>query len=449
MRGHLYAVIRGQGGEGKTALAAEFARWLVRSQQMRRAAFVSVETHGHVRAVLDALGRQLVGPKYSVATFPDLEHAILPVERALVEQPTLLVVDNMESVLLPPFLAEDTPEALTEDMRRELDAILELCARLQAKGETRLIFTSREALPAPFEAARNRRELRQLDREDAVKLVERVLNADSIQNPLPLGEGRVRELDAAREEIEQLVDAVHGHARTLALLAPALRARGVAATREALVELMAEMEQCLPGSREHSVFASVELSLQRLSAANRKRARVLGVFHGGVDLDVLGGRGRAGGRAGRDRAGDAESLQPSHAQSRALPLPARADGRGGARGADGSLGRGDVRVCRVPPAAAAPERRTRSDADGAGTAEPLCAARSRAARGGGRGDDCAGYGALQSAAKCRQAAAAGARGAGARRRGGGAGRRLESRAVPGGTDPHRAAACRRKVARGV
>ncbi len=120
-----------------------------------------------------------------------------------------------------------------------------------------------------------------------MKLVERVLNADSIQNPLPLGEGRVRELDAAREEIEQLVDAVHGHARTLALLAPALRARGVAATREALVELMAEMEQCLPGSREHSVFASVELSLQRLSAANRKRARVLGVFHGGVDLDVL------------------------------------------------------------------------------------------------------------------------------------------------------------------
>ncbi|MDS4023021.1 MAG: tetratricopeptide repeat protein, partial [Candidatus Competibacter sp.] len=100
-------------------------------------------------------------------------------------------------------------------------------------------------------------------------------------------EGRVRELDAAREEIEQLVDAVHCHARTLALLAPALRARGVAATRASLVELMAEMEQRFPGSREQSVFASVELSLQRLSAANRERARVLGVFHGGVDLDAL------------------------------------------------------------------------------------------------------------------------------------------------------------------
>ena len=176
-RGARYAVVRGQGGEGKTALAAEFARWLVRSQQMRRAAFVSVETHSHAAAVLDALGRQLVGPDYSVATFDDLEKAILPVERALREQATLLVVDNMESVLLPPFLAEETPAALSEDARRELDAILALCGRLNAAGDTRLIFTSREALPAPFAAERQRRELHRLDREDAVKLVERVLNA--------------------------------------------------------------------------------------------------------------------------------------------------------------------------------------------------------------------------------------------------------------------------------
>ena len=282
-----YAVIRGQGGEGKTVLAAELARWLVRSQQMHRAAFVSVERDSHVAAVLDALGRQLVGPKYSTATFDSLEKAILPVERALAEQATLLVVDNMESVLLPPFLAAETPAALTEEARHELDAILWLCGRLNAKGDTRLVFTSREALPAPFDAQRQRRELGRLDREDAVKLVERVLNADVLEHPLPQGEGRVREADDAREEIEQLVDAVHGHARTLALLAPALRERGVAATRESLVELMAEMEQRFPGSREKSVFASVELSLRRMTAANRERARLLGVFHGGVDLNVL------------------------------------------------------------------------------------------------------------------------------------------------------------------
>jgi len=280
LRHERYAVVRGQGGEGKTTLAAEFARWMVRSHQVSRTLFVSVETHSHVAAVLDAIGRQLV-PGYSVATFGDLEQALLPVERTLREQPTLLVVDNMESILLPPFVAAETPNALTEEARRELASILELCARLNSIADTRLVFTSRESLPAPFDAPRHRRELHQLDREDAVKLVERVLNAEAD------GGAAAMAADAAREEIEQLVDAIHGHARTLALLAPALRSRGVEATRDSLLELMAEMERGFPGSREQSVFASVELSLRRLSPANRDKARVLGIFHGGVDLDLL------------------------------------------------------------------------------------------------------------------------------------------------------------------
>jgi tetratricopeptide (TPR) repeat protein len=272
-----YAVLRGQGGEGKTALAAELARWLVRSQQITRAAFVSVETHSHRAAVLDAIGRQLVGPAYSVATYDSLEKATLPVERALLEQATLLVVDNMESLLLPPYI--DTSAALSEEAGRELAAILQLCARLNGKGDTRLLFTSREALPAPFAAGPQQRDLLRLDPNDAVKLVERALNAADGADGAAL--------DAAREQIEQLVEAVHGHARSLALLAPALRSRGVEATRAALVELMLEMEQRFPGSREQSLFASVELSLRRLSPENRERARVLGVFHGGVDLDAL------------------------------------------------------------------------------------------------------------------------------------------------------------------
>ena len=272
-------MVRGQGGEGKPALAAEFARWMVRSHQLRRAAFVSVEKHSDQLAILDFFGRQLVEAKYSVATFESLEKAILPVERALREQATLLVVDNMESILLPPFLADAAPEALSEDGRRELEAILSLCNQLMKVGETRLIFTSREPLPAPFDGVRNCRELHQLDREDAVKLVERTLNAAG-------GEAGASG-DAAREEIEQLVEAVHCHARTLALLAPALRKSGVAATRNSLVQLMVEMERKFPGNREHSLFASVELSLRRMSEANRDRVKVLGVFHGGVDLDVL------------------------------------------------------------------------------------------------------------------------------------------------------------------
>lgn len=277
LRRERYAVLRGQGGEGKTALAAELARWMVRSQQIRRAAFVSVETHGTARAVLDAIGRQLVS-NYSVATFDSLDQAEQPVARALVEQPTLLVVDNLESILLPPYLAADMPGALSEDATRELEAILALCDRLGTKGETRLLFTSREALPAPFDNEANRRELARLDRDDAVKLVERVVNE---------GAATAGVVDAARAQIEDLVEAVNGHARTLALLAPSLKRSGVAATREVLVDLMVEMERRFPGNREQSLFASVELSLRRLSTENRHRARVLGLFHGGVGLDVL------------------------------------------------------------------------------------------------------------------------------------------------------------------
>ncbi len=277
LRKRRWALIRGQGGEGKTALACELGRWLVRSGQVERAAFCSVESHGLPAAVLDALGRQLVGPQYSAAAYPDQDHACQPIERTLTERPTLLIIDNLESILLPPYQAAWTPAAIVEEGAATAAEILALCTRLLMAGETRIVFTSREALPAPFDRPDNRRELTRLAPEDAVQFVEWVLTL----------EGAGTDADAAREEIEALVEAVHGHARTLALIASSLRALGPARTRDALVDLMAQMEREFPGSREQSVYAGVALSVQRLAPVNQERVRVLGVFHGAVDLDVL------------------------------------------------------------------------------------------------------------------------------------------------------------------
>ena len=195
----------------------------------------------------------------------------------------MLVLDNLESLLLPPWLAETSPPALIDDAARELAEVLALAATLNAVGQTRLLFTSREALPAPFDGTREEIELVRLDREDAVKLVERALAAASGAS----GQATIDAADAQIEAIQALVDAVHGHARTLALLAPALRDKGVDACRESLVELMVEMDRRFPGSREKSLFASVELSLRRMAGANRERVRVLGMFHGGFHLEVL------------------------------------------------------------------------------------------------------------------------------------------------------------------
>src|SRR4029434_3040827 len=97
LRDLTYAVVRGQGGMGKTTLAVELARWLVRTGRFRPAAFVSLETVSDVRRVLDDLSPQVLpeGANWSVAQYADLRQALQPVQRALADHPTLLVLDKI------------------------------------------------------------------------------------------------------------------------------------------------------------------------------------------------------------------------------------------------------------------------------------------------------------------------------------------------------------------
>nr|VFK17503.1 MAG: Tetratricopeptide repeat-containing protein [Candidatus Kentron sp. LFY] len=277
-----YAVIRGQGGEGKTALAAEFARWQIRSQQVRRAIFLSVEglEANLVESVLDALGRQLIKPDFSTQADcgGKIEKAEQEITRALRIEATLLILDNVESILPPPFLVQEITALLREAGEEALVELLALCGRLLQIEGMRLIFTSRETLPEPFDASHNRIELFESHTADAVQLVERVSYIE--------GGGESVE-ETSREEIEELIASVHCHARTLTLISPAIRERGVRATRESLADLMVEMESKFPGQRENSLFASVALSLERMSPKNRERVRALAPFQGYIQLAIL------------------------------------------------------------------------------------------------------------------------------------------------------------------
>jgi tetratricopeptide (TPR) repeat protein len=268
-----YAVIRGSGGMGKTALATELVRWLVRSNRFQRAVFLSVETQNvqDVKGVLDAIGRQLL-PKYTVAQYgDDLVAALLPVERALQDFPTLILFDNMESVI-------PDHEGINPAGAADVTELLALCKKLLRPSEkTRLLFTSRELLPAPFN--QNTVELGRLHKDEAILLVEKVMAKHNWQPP-PSDDARTP------EEIEELVNAVDRHPRALVLLAREVAA-GVRATTQDITGLMAKLEAENPGERENSLYASVELSLRRLPPEVRERVNRLAVVHGGANLFIL------------------------------------------------------------------------------------------------------------------------------------------------------------------
>ncbi|MFZ4677772.1 MAG: CHAT domain-containing protein, partial [Nodosilinea sp.] len=270
-----YAVVRGSGGLGKTALTTELARWLVRSGRFGRAAFVSVESQNvqDVRGVLDAIGRQLV-PNYTVAQYGDDQTAALqPVERALRDYSTVIVLDNMESVL--PDAQGHNPAGVAD-----VTQLLALCEKLLAADRRcRLLFTSREPLPAPFAKPKCTVELGRLSEAEAVQLVEQVM-AQHGWEPPPSDNA------TTPEEITELVETVNRHPRALVLLAREV-AHGVRATTQTVAALMAKLERENAGDRENSLYASVELSLRRLPEEVRERVNRLAVVHGGGNLFVL------------------------------------------------------------------------------------------------------------------------------------------------------------------
>ena len=245
------------------------------TDRFQRAAFVSLETYTDDRGVVDSLGRQLLpeGDSWSVAQFDDLQQALHPIERALRDHHTVVVLDNLESVL-PDATGTLLPGATPID---ELLTLFQ--GLLDASPGTRLVFTSREGLPEPFNHPRRGVRLGALSQVDAIALVGHVLSQARLA-PAASDAGD------SQQEIEELVESVNCHPRALVLLAREVSQRGVRATTHELRQLMSDLDVKHLGERENSLYASVELSLRRLSPEVRQQIASLAVFHGGVNLGV-------------------------------------------------------------------------------------------------------------------------------------------------------------------
>src|SRR5262249_29159226 len=134
-----------------------------------------------------------------------------------------------------------------------LAKILDLARRLNVIGGTRLLFTSREALPEPFQ--RHHIALDRLDRTDAITLVGQVLAEQPELGP------RTGQSEEDEQAIADLVDAVGCHARSLVLLAREVGRAGVREATRRLHDLMVTLQRRYPNDRQRSLLASVELSL--------------------------------------------------------------------------------------------------------------------------------------------------------------------------------------------
>jgi tetratricopeptide (TPR) repeat protein len=279
--------ITGFGGQGKTELALEAGRWLTRTGMFEAAIFVDyaqVQAEDALTVAISvisaALGKTLIDAAAVTA--------------ALAAAPALIILDNLEAV--------------SETALREL---LDAAVGWSEAGNSRVLLTSRNP---DFNHASYRVEGTFKHRRITLKgLGDAWAPNDAIDwfaalSKLP-PEPRIAPPD--RKELIALFDQVQFHPLSIAVLAQQLKTRTAKTLGERLEAIL--HEDMPPGvvaeGTPKSLIASLRLSLERLTEAERHAVRLLGVFQGGAFETNLLAITRLGEEDG-ERAQPGEALWP-------------------------------------------------------------------------------------------------------------------------------------------
>ncbi len=257
-------VVHGFGGMGKTAIARETADWLTRTGMYQTACFVSFEHGGDAAMLLSALGHRL-GVDFDSR---ETDVALGRLRSALKQRPTLVIADNLESILP----GGEAP--LDAAARAELcDVLLQL-----GKAGAGVIITSRDAQFGDGRMAHGKEvkhlELGGLHPEDAYAL------AVQLFKDLDIPQSR-----APYPKLRDLLAQLGHHPLAIQLALTAMRDD----PQLTIDRISREFEKLLPRftddretGRNRSLLASLEYSLRRLGTEERQLLVRLAPFEGGA-----------------------------------------------------------------------------------------------------------------------------------------------------------------------
>lgn len=251
--------ITGFGGQGKTALALEAGRWLLRTGQFHAAVVVDFSRIQAADAVAvatsvigDVLGETLVDHDAAAA--------------ALTRTPTLLILDNLE------VLGQES-----------LQPLLDAAVAWSNAGSSRVLCTSRRPT---FDHPQYRVEGTAIHRRIVLDgLGSRYDADDSLEWFAELLKLPPTPLLAVpgREALVALFERVRFHPLSIRVLTQQLKRRTAADVIERLEQLLALAHDDAPqDDTPASLLASLELSLDQLDAATRSMVLKLGVCEGGA-----------------------------------------------------------------------------------------------------------------------------------------------------------------------
>jgi tetratricopeptide (TPR) repeat protein len=256
--------VRGPSGSGKTATAVTLARWLVRCGRYRHAAYLRDDDANEFHTLVERLGQQLLpkGQHWTVGRYPGIWQAVDHLRQTLRDQPTLIVLDQIEQ------WPSEHDEAFERFWKKLLDEWSSL--RLLSMGRLG---------PPSFAAPWKEIVLGPLDDDDAMTLIGRTLIANGEPPPADERDGL--------KSLRKLVALAGGHPGALRRLAHEISVQGIHAALEYLRSIRQELLRRHGDDVQWTLYLELELALRRLPPGDRDKLVLLAFAKNGINRQVL------------------------------------------------------------------------------------------------------------------------------------------------------------------